>query len=467
MKSKSVFKFVPFSRKQKQVLTWWTENSPHKNKDVIICDGSVRAGKTLIMSLSFVIWAMSTFNGMSFGMAGKTISSFKRNVWLTLVLMLKGRGYKISKVPDMHDAYIISKGKTENYFYIFGGKDERSQDLVQGFTAAGFFFDEVALMPESFVNQAAARCSVEGAKMWFNCNPDGPFHWFKVDWLDKLEEKNAVHIHFLLEDNPSLSKQVIERYKRMFAGIFYDRFINGLWVLAEGVIYSMFTKDMVIDEVPATVKIQEKWIGVDYGQANATVFLLVGLGSDNRLYIMDEYYHSGRTNPIQKSPRGYSKDYFKWKVKNGVQGTPVNQKYTYIDPSAKGFIRQLYEDGERKIRNANNTVRTQGSKIDELAGIELVSSLIEADMVRVLSKCKNTIGEFSSYRWDPKAQEERGEEKPIKQNDHCMDAFRYVCNGNRLKLIHLLKTQEQKKEHVRLLRQNDAIHYGKEEWDYD
>ena len=314
-------------------------------------------------------------------------------------------------------------------------------------------------MPESFVNQAVARCSVEGAKMWFNCNPDGPFHWFKVEWIDKLEEKNALHIHFLLEDNPSLSTSVINRYKRMFAGIFYDRFINGLWVLAEGVIYSMFTKDMVIDELPVGVKIVEKWIGVDYGQANATVFLLCGLGSDNKLYILDEYYHSGRTNPIQKSPRGYSKDYFKWKIKNGVDGTPVNQKYTYIDPSAKGFIRQLYEDGERKIRNANNTVRTQGNKVDELAGIELVSSLIEADMVRVLRKCKNTVGEFSSYRWDPKAQEERGEDKPIKQNDHCMDALRYVCNGNRIKLIHLLKTQQVIQEQVRLQRQNNAIFY--------
>ena len=456
-KSKSVFKFITFSKKQKQVLTWWTETSPHKDKDVIICDGSVRAGKTLIMSLSFVLWAMTTFNGMSFGMAGKTISSFKRNVWLTLVQMLKGRGYKIYKVPDMHDAFIISKGKTENYFYIFGGKDERSQDLVQGFTAAGFFFDEVALMPESFVNQAVARCSVEGAKMWFNCNPDGPFHWFKVEWIDKLEEKNALHIHFLLEDNPSLSTSVINRYKRMFAGIFYDRFINGLWVLAEGVIYSMFTRDMVIDEIPADVKITDKWIGVDYGQANATVFLLIGLGTDNKLYIMDEYYHSGRENTIQRSPRGYSKDYFKWKIKNGVDGAPVNHKYTYIDPSAKGFIRQLYEDGERKIRNANNTVRTQGNKVDELAGIELVSSLIEADMVRVLSKCKHTVGEFSSYRWDPKAQEERGEDKPIKQNDHCMDALRYVCNGNRIKLIHLLKTQQVIQEQVRLQRQNNAI----------
>ena len=241
-KMKSTFKFVTFSKKQKQVLTWWTEKSPHKDKDVIICDGSVRAGKTLIMSLSFILWAMESFKGMSFGMAGKTIASFKRNVWLTLVQMLRGRGYKITKVPDMHDAFIIQKGNVENYIYIFGGKDERSQDLVQGFTAAGFFFDEVALMPESFVSQAVARCSVEGAKMWFNCNPEGPFHWFKVEWIDKLEEKNALHIHFELEDNPSLSENVIKRYKRMFVGIFYDRFIRGLWVLAEGIIYSMFRK---------------------------------------------------------------------------------------------------------------------------------------------------------------------------------------------------------------------------------
>lgn len=460
LKSKrALFKFVPFSRKQKQVLTWWSEGSPHKNKDAIICDGSVRAGKTLIMSLSFVLWAMSTFKGMSFGMAGKTISSFKRNVWLTLVLMLRGRGYKVTKVPDMHDAFIISKNGVENYFYIFGGKDERSQDLVQGFTAAGFFFDEVALMPESFVNQAIARCSVEGSKYWFNCNPAGPFHWFKLEWLDKLEEKNALHIHFLLDDNPSLSKAVIERYKRMFAGLFYERYILGLWVLAEGVIYSMFTKGMVIDELPAGVKITEKWIGVDYGQANATVFLLCGLGSDNKFYILKEYYHSGRTNSIQRSPRGYSKDYFQFKIDCGVEGVPVNQKYTYIDPSAKGFIRQLFEDGERKIRNANNTVRTRGSKIDELAGIELVSSLIEADMLRVLSCCKNTIAEFSSYRWDPKAQEERGEDVPIKQFDHCMDALRYVVNGNRLKFIHLLKTQHRIKEDIRLTKQNKAIYY--------
>lgn len=417
------FKFSPFSLKQKKILTWWTDSSPYKDKDVIIADGAVRSGKTLIMSLSYIIWAMDKYNGANFGMAGKTIGSFKRNVWFLLRLMLIGRKYKVRKLSEIGDnVFVISKGGKENYFYIFGGKDERSQDLVQGFTAAGFFFDEVTLMPQSFVNQAVARCSEEDAKLWFNCNPDGPFHWFKVQWIDKLKEKNAFELHFLLTDNPSLSHKVIEKYKRMFSGIFYERFILGLWVLADGIIYSMFNRDMVIKEVPKNVRILKKWIGIDYGQANATIFLLCGLGSDNKLYVLDEYFHEGRTEQIQKSPSGYSKEYFKWKIKNGVDGVPVNRECTFVDPSAKGFITQLHEDGEKQIRQADNTV---------LKGIELVSSIIDNDMFRILKHCKQTINELSVYRWDPKAQE-KGEDKPIKQNDHCMDGLRYIVMGTRM-----------------------------------
>lgn len=443
------FAFKPFSKKQKMVLTWWTEESPKSECDAIICDGAVRSGKTLIMSLSYILWSMSEFNGKNFGMAGKTIGSFKRNVWFNLKVMLLSRGYSVRKVPDINDAFIISKttdeGTVSNQYYIFGGRDERSQDLVQGFTAAGFFFDEVALMPESFVDQAVARCSEEGAKLWFNCNPEGPFHWFKTNWIDDLKGKNAFRLHFLLEDNPSLSTKKIDFYKRMFSGVFYDRFIRGLWVLAEGVIYSMFRKEFVINKVPDMVQITQKWIGIDYGQSNATVYLLVGLGSDDKLYILDEYYHSGRKEVIQKSPAKYSKDYFKWKIKNGVDGAPVNKKATYIDPSAKGFMTQLHEDGETQIRQANNEV---------LRGIELISSLLDSDMIRILSKCKNTINEFNSYRWDPKGQE-RGEDIPIKQDDHCMDALRYVCNGNRLLLQHKLKTQAtNKKNNVTIGREN-------------
>lgn len=417
------FKFVPFSLKQRKVLTWWTEGSPYKNHDAIICDGAVRSGKTVIMSLSFVLWATETFSFANFGMAGKTIGSFKRNVWFLLKAILLLRGFKIRKLTEIGDnVFIISRNGKDNYFYFFGGKDERAQDVVQGFTAAGFFFDEVTLMPQSFVNQAIARCSEEGSKLWFNCNPDGPFHWFKLDWVDKREEKRALRLHFQIRDNPSLSEQKIEQYKRMFSGIFYDRFILGLWVMAEGTIYSMFTKQMVIQAVPVGVRIINKWIGIDYGQSNATVFLLVGLGSDSKLYIIDEYYHEGRSEHIQKSPARYSVEFHKWRIKNGVDGVPVRVKRVFYDPSAKGFALQLYEDGERDLAAADN---------DVLRGIELVSSIIDNDMFRILAHCKNTINELGAYRWDPKWQE-KGEDKPVKQYDHAMDALRYVVNGTRM-----------------------------------
>lgn len=426
-KRNAAFKWTPFTQKQKKVLTWWMDDSPVRDKDGIIADGAVRSGKTLIMSFSFILWAMATFQFETFGMAGKTIASFRRNVLFKLKLILWLRGYQV-KDKRSDNMLIISKNGVENYFYIFGGKDEASQDLVQGLTCAGFFFDEVALMPESFVNQAVARCSVEGSKLWFNCNPGGPFHWFKVEWIDRLIDKNMYRIQFKLEDNPSLSAKVRQRYERMFSGVFYERYILGLWVIAEGVIYSMFQLSMVIKKVPLGVKIVKKWIGVDYGQSNATVYLLIGLGSDNRIYILDEYYHIGKEAQVQKSPSKYAKDFWKWLIKNGVEEMPVLYEYIFIDPSAKGFMLQLHEEGIKKIRQADNEV---------LRGIELVSSIIDNDMLRVLEHCTNTISEFSAYRWDPKAQE-RGEDKPIKQFDHAMDALRYVCNGNRMLLQRLV-----------------------------
>lgn len=436
---------MPFSRKQAFVLTWWA-NPQYGKYDAVIADGAIRSGKTLIMSLSYVIWAMTTFSDCNFGMSGKTVGSFKRNVWVLLKVMLISRGYKVTKHRDTGDnAYIVTKGKVSNYFYLFGGRDERSQDLVQGFTAAGFFFDEVALMPRSFVEQAIGRCSMEGAKLWFNCNPEGPFHWFKLEWIDKLKAKNAIRLHFDLNDNPSLSEDTKEKYRRRFTGVFFQRFILGLWVLAEGIIYSMFEQRMIIDRVPLSVVINKKWIGIDYGQSNATVFLLIGLGNDDKLYILDEYFHEGKTDNVQKSPSKYSKDYFKWLKHNGTKAEdektgemilyPVRKEYTFIDPAAKSFMIQLYEDGEPGIRSAIN---------DVVEGIELISSIIDNDMLRILKHCEHTIGEFSSYSWDPKAQE-RGEDKPIKQNDHCMDALRYVVNGTRkIWQLLIIKNSKQK-----------------------
>ena len=190
------FRYSAFSAKQKMVLTWWTPDSPYHDKDGIICDGSIRSGKTTCMGLSFVIWAMESFDGQNFAMCGKTIQSLRRNVIKPLKGMLSSRGYGVEEHRS-ENSLTITKGSAVNEFYLFGGKDEGSQDLIQGITLAGLFLDEVALMPESFVDQATGRCSVEGSKYWFNCNPEGPDHYIKTQWIDRIGEKNLIRIHFL------------------------------------------------------------------------------------------------------------------------------------------------------------------------------------------------------------------------------------------------------------------------------
>lgn len=406
-KKEKVFKFKLFSDKQVQVLTWWTEASPVKDSDILIADGSVRAGKTIVMSLSFIMWANTTFNGENFALCGKTIGSLRRNVVKPLKRMLRGRGYKCKDHRASNENYLtISKNGKSNDFYLFGGKDEGSQDLIQGITLAGVLFDEVALMPQSFVNQATARCSVERAKMWFNCNPDGPYHWFKIEYLDKLKEKNAVHLHFTMDDNLSLSEKVKERYKRMYSGIFYKRYILGLWCLAEGVIYDMFNEDFhKVKTIPK--KYEKYYVSIDYGTQNATVFLLWGL-YNGKWYIIKEYYYSGRDTSLQKSDVQYSKE-----LKNFL-GDIVPVKII-VDPSAASFIKQLRDDGFKNILKAKN---------DVIDGIRTVASALNLSLFYVNDICKETLKEFSSYVWDPKKLD-HGVEEVLKDNDHCMDAIRY------------------------------------------
>lgn len=278
------FHFSSFSKKQKQVLTWWCKSSSVHDMDGIIADGAIRSGKTISMSLSFVMWAMNTFTGQNFAMCGKTIGSFRRNVLFWLKLMLRSRGYSVTDYRADNLLTIRKDGK-ENYFYIFGGKDERSQDLIQGITLAGVFFDEVALMPESFVNQATGRCSVKGSKFWFNCNPDGPYHWFKVNWIDKCEQKNILYLHFTMDDNLSLDEEIKARYRSMYIGVFFKRYILGLWAAAEGIIYDMFDEEKHVRNIKDFFRLLidgNRYVSCDYGTQNATVFLLWNKGRDGK-----------------------------------------------------------------------------------------------------------------------------------------------------------------------------------------
>lgn len=406
-KSKAVFKFKPFSLKQLKVLKWWMDPKV-KDMDGMIADGAIRSGKTLVMSLSYVIWAMTSFRNQNFGMCGKTIGSFRRNVLVVLKIMLWSRGYQV-KDHRADNLLIVSKSGVENYFYIFGGKDESSQDLIQGITLAGLFCDEVALMPESFVNQATGRCSVDGSKFWFNCNPEGPYHWFKVNWIDKRKEKKLIYLHFTMDDNLSLTERIKERYRSMYSGVFYKRYILGKWTVAEGLIYDMFDKAKhMINKIKDTM-LPEYYVSCDYGTQNATVFLLWHKSAKGTWICEKEYYYSGRDKQKQKTDSEYADD-----LETFIGDIAI--KAIILDPSAASFKAELKKRGY-KVKKAKNDVAN---------GIRFVSTCLNQLLILFMKECKNTEKEFSSYVWDSKASE-RGEDKPLKENDHCMDAVRYLC----------------------------------------
>lgn len=400
------FEFKPFSEKQKKVLTWWCKDSPVREKEGIIADGAIRSGKTLCMSLSFVIWAMSTFNMQNLGMAGKTIGSFRRNVLFWLKLMLKSRGYQVSDHRS-DNMIVISKGDVTNFFYIFGGKDERSQDLIQGITLAGMFFDEVALMPESFVNQATGRCSVSGSKFWFNCNPDSPSHWFKTNWIDDIEKKKLIYLHFTMDDNLSLTKEIKDRYKAMYSGVFYSRYILGLWVIAEGLVYGMFNEERNVFHGEYEYSGQASYyLSIDYGTMNPFAVGLMELQDSGRVRMLREGHYSGREKKVTLDNEAY------YQIIKDVAGDfPITS--IVIDPSAAAMKATIQKYGEYTCTDGNN---------DVLNGIQEVTKYLNMGMLQIHDSCVETKKEFGAYAWDDKAV---GEDRVIKENDHHMDLIRY------------------------------------------
>lgn len=409
-----VFKFKPFSKKQKKILTWWMPGSPYRDHSGIIADGSIRAGKTVAMAISFVMWSMEEFEGHNFAMCGKTIGSYKRNVLVPLKLMLRGRGYKIKKEPQIDiNCYSIHKNGKVNYYYMFGGKDESSQDLIQGITLAGLLLDEVAIMVESFVEQAMGRLSIEGSKVWFNCNPKGPKHWFKTNYIDRAKKRGFLHLHFTMDDNLTLSKKKKAYYHSQYEGLFFMRYILGLWAFADGVIYSMFNEDLhtykdkdcpINWDRPFT-----RYYAIDYGTVNPFVCLEI-IRQGFHIYIEDEFYYDSKKKQKQKDDSQYVDDVLKF---------IGDKQYSriIIDPSAASY----------KIAGAKKGLRFFNANNDVADGIRLVASLITLGLIQInKDKCKNIINEFFSYIWDAKAAE-RGVEEPIKQFDHALDALRYFC----------------------------------------
>ena len=221
-------------------MTWWA-GKRYADCDAIICDGAIRSGKTLAMGMGFFLWAMARFDGEQFALCGKTIAALRRNVLSEVLPQMRALGYRCEEKRS-ENALLVRWGGRENRFFLYGGHDESSAALIQGVTLSGVLFDEVALMPRSFVEQACARCSVTGSKLWFNCNPEGPQHWFYREWILHAKERGALYLHFTMADNPGLSERIRKRYEKAYSGTFYRRFVLGEWTAAQGLIYDFFSR---------------------------------------------------------------------------------------------------------------------------------------------------------------------------------------------------------------------------------
>ena len=354
------------------------------------------------MVVGFFLWSMASFDHATFAICGKTVGALRRNILGNLEDWL-GQLFQIKEYRSENKLIVTDATGKENTYYLFGGKDESSCKLIQGITLAGILLDEAALMPRSFAEQACARCSVSGSKLWFNCNPEGPEHWLYKEWIAKANEKNMLHLHFTMDDNPALSESIRRRYETLYTGVFYRRFILGQWCMAEGLVYDFDPK--------IHVKEPEKlggryYISVDYGTRNP---FSAGLWQvlDGKAYRIREFYHNGRESGRMMTDEEYC---------DALESLAGNcfVEQVVIDPSAASLIAALRRRGRFSVRKARNEV---------LPGIRWVATLLQTGRLFISPQCTDSIREFQLYRWEDKGEKD----SVVKENDHAMDDIRYFC----------------------------------------
>lgn len=391
---------MSLSEKQLDVLAF-----PYSSYQTLICDGSVRSGKTASMSVAFVTWIMENYDGKDFILLGNTVKAVTRNV-VNAILGTKWLRERYSMEYSAGNAVLtISKGSVTNKVYVFGANHARSYEPIQGMTAAGAFVDEAALCDREAFNQALARCSVPGARFFFNCNPAYPTHWFREEWILRARERNALHLHFTMDDNPSLDADTRRRYETMYSGSFHDRYVKGLWVVAEGLVYQLDGVDYTCTREEALGQ-GEWYVSCDYGITNPFCALLWRVTND-RAYVVDEYYFDSRREGRRKTDAEHMDA-----VERLCAGR--NIEALVIDPSATSFKEEVWRRGRLDVWDADNAV---------IDGIAVTDQMLHNGAILICDECVNGIAELGMYRWDDK----KAKDAVIKEHDHFCDAMRYMA----------------------------------------
>lgn len=410
---------MPISNKQKQIMAF-----PYTKYDAIICDGAIRSGKTVFMMLSFVDDAMRRYNGQRFGICGKTVDSTVKNIIEPYMGLVWAQEKYTIQWRRSDKLLVVSCGTKKNYFEVFGGKDESSFMLIQGRTLAGVLLDEVALQPRSFVEQALARCSVAGSKLWFNCNPSSPRHWFYIEWVTQPEKHNAIRLHFQLEDNPALDEKIRQRYENMYTGVFYQRYILGMWCLAEGLIYQQFADDeerymISREQVPPLSYIE---IGADVGGNKSNhAYVAAGYTADeNEMYVLKAWSYKATGVTVTQ----YRENLIRF-------ADAVCEEY--------GFVDTLWPDcAEAAIVNeldANSRYPVRGSRKEEIIDrIRCADILFSQDRIKIVrGECDDLCAGLREAVWDDKH-----DDKPLDDGTYdrdIIDAFDYSMTPHITKLV--------------------------------
>ena len=406
------------SAKQKKILAY-----PYSKYDALICDGAVRSGKTSIMMWAYVRWAMGNFSGQRFGVCGRTVDSCTKNIIVPFTAMSLAKERYIVRWRRGDKVMEVRRGAVTNYFEVFGGKDEASYTLIQGRTLAGVLLDEVVLMPRSFVEQALARCSVDGARLWFSCNPGSPHHWFYQEWIKRSRERNALYLHFEMTDNPGLSKRTLERYENMYAGIFYDRYVRGLWVAAEGIVYKDFANDtekyLIGDPLEWAKQNGTSFsiisIGVDFGGTkSATKFQATGITKNFRVVALEEEYIKNEEIDPDALNRRFATFCQLITSKYGYSQTRADSAETVL-------IRGL-DHTAQKLRLGTQVKNALKMQITDR--IRLVVLLMKQGRFKVSRNCPHLIDALQSAIYDPDKFEDERLDDGTSDIDS-LDAFEY------------------------------------------
>lgn len=396
---------------------------------ICLWHGAVRSGKTYASLLAFAVAVRVSKPSGLIIIAGRSLQTIERNVIEPLQDPTLYNSIARHVTHTRGSTVATMFGRT---VHLIGASDARAEGRLRGLTAQLAYVDELTLLPEAFWTQLLARLSVPGAQVLATTNPDSPRHWLKREYLDREHELNMRSWHFTLRDNETLSPAYIADLQAEYTGLWRRRMIDGAWCVAEGAVYDMWDEARhVVTELP---EMRRHWVGIDYGTTNAFSAVLLGLGVDDRLYACAEWRHDSRAVHRQMTDAQYSAALGAWLREYRPPGAPdtapkgVMPEWTFIDPSAASFIAQAYEDGLPNIARATN---------DVIDGIRSVSSALAADRFRVHASCEGLLSELPGYSWDPKATE-RGEDRPLKVDDHSCDATRYALHSTAHEWRHLL-----------------------------